>query len=132
MRRNKQKAWKARRQCQVTRHADGNRTIRLNEEMTAALKEQLQNFREKFGREPGPHDPIFFDPDKDVPTPMDWNKVGPQIAEAMAAVGIEPAKIHAFLKTGLIPVKGNLQVLSKADLQEWKDACAEYDKAQRQ
>ena len=28
-------------------------------------------FIAKFGREPGPGDPVFFDPDKDVPTPLE-------------------------------------------------------------
>jgi hypothetical protein len=35
-----------------------------------ALLEQRKAFVEKFGREPGPGDPVFFDPDKDVPTPI--------------------------------------------------------------
>jgi hypothetical protein len=35
-----------------------------------ALVEQRKAFIEKFGRESGP-DPFFFDPDKDVPTPID-------------------------------------------------------------
>jgi hypothetical protein len=30
----------------------------------AALMEQRQAFIDKFGREPGPGDPVFFDPDK--------------------------------------------------------------------
>jgi hypothetical protein len=28
----------------------------------------------KFGRDPGPNDPVFFDPDKDVPTPIDMER----------------------------------------------------------
>jgi hypothetical protein len=36
-----------------------------------ALVEQRKAFVKKFGREPGPDDPVFFDPDKDVPTPID-------------------------------------------------------------
>jgi hypothetical protein len=35
-----------------------------------ALLEQGKAFIDKFGREPGPEDPVFFDPDKDVPTPI--------------------------------------------------------------
>jgi hypothetical protein len=41
----------------------------------AALLEQRKAFIEKFGREPGPGDPVFFDPDKDVPTPMDAERL---------------------------------------------------------
>ena len=33
-----------------------------------ALQEQFRLFREKFGRDPKPDEPIFFDPDQDQPT----------------------------------------------------------------
>lgn len=31
-----------------------------------ALEEQLRAFRAKFGRDPGPDDPLFFDPDAET------------------------------------------------------------------
>jgi hypothetical protein len=34
------------------------------------LRAQLEAFRKKFGRDPGPGDPVFFDPNI-VPTPID-------------------------------------------------------------
>jgi hypothetical protein len=34
------------------------------------MEAQRKLFREKFGRDPGPHDPLFFDPDADEPRPM--------------------------------------------------------------
>jgi len=34
----------------------------------AILRDRLKQFREKFGRDPGPGDPVFFDPSKDEPT----------------------------------------------------------------
>ena len=42
----------------------------MTPEMEATILAQLDLFREKFGREAGPGDPIFFDPDFDVPTPL--------------------------------------------------------------
>jgi hypothetical protein len=36
------------------------------------MQQQLQAFREKFGREPGPEDPIFFDPDADIEHSTGW------------------------------------------------------------
>jgi hypothetical protein len=39
-----------------------NRTIHLPPVVVEAFKRQRQAFREKFGREPGADDPIFFDP----------------------------------------------------------------------
>lgn len=41
----------------------------------ALLEEHRQAFREKFGREPGPGDPVFFDPDADEPRRLDPVKV---------------------------------------------------------
>jgi hypothetical protein len=46
------------------------RTIALPPEMMDALEEQKAAFRAKFGREPGPKDPIFFDPDAEEPRPI--------------------------------------------------------------
>ena len=46
------------------------RTIPLNAEAQRAIQEQLRKFREKFGRDTGPEDPIFFDPDADTPQPI--------------------------------------------------------------
>jgi hypothetical protein len=45
------------------------RTVHLPPAAMEALKQQLEAFREKFGREPGAGDPIFFDPDATEPRP---------------------------------------------------------------
>ena len=36
------------------------RRIRLPDEAVEIMKRQLERFRDKFGREPGPTDPIFM------------------------------------------------------------------------
>ena len=46
------------------------KTIPLNAEAQRAIQEQLRKFREKFGRDAGPEDPIFFDPDAETPQPI--------------------------------------------------------------
>ncbi len=38
-----------------------HRRVKLEGETLDIMKRQLERFREKFGREPGPTDPIFFD-----------------------------------------------------------------------
>jgi hypothetical protein len=50
-------------------NAAASRSIPLGPEMTEALKEQFRRFEEKFGRPPGPDDPLFFDPSADEPRP---------------------------------------------------------------
>ncbi|HEX7290959.1 MAG TPA: putative toxin-antitoxin system toxin component, PIN family [Conexibacter sp.] len=46
------------------------RRVQMAPELRSLLDEQAAAFREKFGREPGPGDPVFFDPDADEPRPM--------------------------------------------------------------
>ena len=35
----------------------------MSPELARLMQEQLAAFKEKFGREAGPEDPVFFDPD---------------------------------------------------------------------
>jgi hypothetical protein len=44
--------------------------IPMSPEVARAMKKQLKAFRKKFHRDPGPNDPIFFDPDADSPQPL--------------------------------------------------------------
>jgi len=46
------------------------KTPQLPKMLRDALVEQRAAFRAKFGRDPGPNDPLLFDPDKDKPTPI--------------------------------------------------------------
>ena len=50
------------------------RTIVLDDEMASAVDAafalQAEAFERKFGRKPGPNDPIFFNPEADEPEPM--------------------------------------------------------------
>jgi hypothetical protein len=61
-----------------------------------ALVEQRKAFIEKFGREPGPDDLVFFDPDKDVPTPIDPARMEADLEKAIRDAGIDPAKAEAI------------------------------------
>ncbi|MCX6633582.1 MAG: hypothetical protein NT090_00580 [Acidobacteria bacterium] len=91
--------------------------------------DQFRLFREKFGREPGPDDPVFFDPDADTPQfcgPEATDRVTDQMVEAMSAAGVRPEAIYAFRKTGRIVTEDNWHLLSEADRKEWTDAVNEY------
>ena len=61
-----------------------------------ALLDQRKAFIEKFGREPGPDDPVFFDPDKDAPTPIDPARMDEDLEKAIRDAGIEPVKAIAI------------------------------------
>ena len=45
------------------------------EENNLKLIKQHAAFVKKFGREPGPTDPVFFDPHCDIPTPLSDNSM---------------------------------------------------------
>jgi hypothetical protein len=63
------------------------------------LLAQRAAFIEKFGREPGPTDPVFFDPTKDEPTQMSGSDMRQQLTETMRKAGIDEEKIATFLRT---------------------------------
>lgn len=74
------------------------RVVPMSDATHAALTAQRAAFVEKFGREPGPGDPVFFDPTKDVPTQLSGEDMRQQLTETMRQAGIDEAKIAAFLK----------------------------------
>jgi hypothetical protein len=74
-------------------------TLPLDGETLEIVKDQLEAFRAKFGREPAPNDPIFFDPDADEPRPlkMDFGEAfGKKLVEAARAAGL-PKPVIAFI-----------------------------------
>src|SRR5271166_1328480 len=105
------------------------KTIPLNTEAQRAIQEQLRKFREKFGREAGPEDPIFFDPDADTPQPISkagLDEMTGQILSAAGKAAVRPELIYAMKKTGRIVTASNQDLLTDDELQEWQDAIEEY------
>ncbi len=101
-------------------------TRSLSPELASALEMQQEAFRQKFGRDPGPDDPVFFDPDADTPQPLDADEVDRQIIDAMAKAEMDPSYIYAYHKTGLLVTDENLRSLSVQDVDEWMSAVKEY------
>ena len=112
------------------------RKIKLDKESHEVIERQLDAFRKKFGREPGPEDPIFFDPDAETPQEYpehkfqrDWNEL---MDEATRSGAIRPELAYAAKKTGFIVTEANKEKLSKQQLEEWDNAVQEYlDSASR-
>lgn len=95
------------------------KSIPTSDEIAQVFDEQHQRFVEQFGREPDPEDAVFFDA-----PPLEH--IEHEMVQAMKKIGIDPAKIHAFEKTGRIVTEDNQQFLSDADLAEWQAAIEEY------
>ncbi len=70
---------------------------------------------------------MFFDPNADTPQPLDMDEMTALMVEAMVEAGVEPARIYAYRKTGLIVTEENLHLLSEQDLAEWEAAIQEYE-----
>jgi hypothetical protein len=87
-------------------------------ELENSVAAQREKFIAKFGREPGPDDPIFFDLDED--------KLREDTADAMRAAGISPALIYAYEETGLIVTQENRRLIPNVELREFDDKVREY------
>ena len=103
------------------------RTVRLDPRQIELLERQRERFRAKFGRDPGPDDPVFFDPKADTPQALDPNALVEIVAAAMEQAGLDPAKIHAYRRTGMLITAENLSQWSARDLAEWQAAIDEYE-----
>jgi len=121
---------KKRSRCQRINNLDGSYTIKLNERASSALKQQLQSFKDTFGRDPEPKEPIFFDPKyTDKPRPYTEESMGElwqDFIEAAGKAGIDPAMLYAMEQTERIVTAENAHLLTEAELAEWDEAIAEY------
>ncbi len=91
----------------------------ITPELRELLQEQLRRFRERFGRDPRPNDPIFFD----MP-PVEHFEF--YMAQDMRRAGIAPELIYAFEKTGLLVTTMNQDLIPEKDLEDWDAAIGEY------
>jgi len=94
-------------------------SIPMNDDMRAILLEQRRKFVERFGRQPGPNDRIFFDaPSKE--------ELDDALLEAMTTVQAPPEMIYAYRKSGRLVTSENRKFVPAAALQAWDDTIAEY------
>lgn len=95
-------------------------------EMERVLKTARKRFIRKFGREPGPGDPLIFDEDADTQQQTDQQSVEAAMLDAMLRSGTPPSLIYAFRKTGRIVGEEGYRKLSPAERREWDAAIDEY------
>ena len=113
-----------------SRQVDQNEnSIPINQETAEIIVQQKKLFREQFGHEPGPDDPLFFDPSIAVPqflSDESTDEIWKSLLQAAGDSGIDPAIVYAMNKTGRIVTETNVHFLADAELQEWNDAVDEY------
>jgi site-specific recombinase XerD len=111
----------------IRRRANIPRVIKLSDEARDVIRRQLARFEEKFGRQPSGDEPIFFNPEEDVPTPIDPDFCVDQIASAMERAGIDPAYVYAFRATdGVMPTEHNKALLPREYIDDFNEAYDYY------
>ncbi|NEC23601.1 hypothetical protein [Streptomyces parvus] len=119
-------------------NADGSSVVRWSVDtpegraMSDGLKDQREWFREKFGREPGPDDPLFFDPDADEPIPITEEYLNERISEfadRAPEMGIDPAFFHAWREVGYIVTAANRNMFTKAEILAYTRAVNRHRRA---
>lgn len=83
------------------------RTLKMPPQVEIALKQQSEKFRAKFGRDPGPNDPVFFDPDCDTPTPITPDQFLNLFLKAANSAGVDEDKARQFFNEIPNPANAN-------------------------
>jgi hypothetical protein len=94
-------------------------------QLRMSITQPKRLFREKFGREPGPEDPLFFNLVSSVPEFLNaesQDETWRALVQAAGESGMDPALVYAMNKTGRIVTEHNMRFLTDSDIQEWNDA----------
>lgn len=103
-----------------------SKIVRIDPEARDALESQCRRFEDKFGRPPGPGDPIFFDPDADEPQPLPATGMETATVAMLEAAGISPAWIYAYQNTGGLLPGPDGTFATTSDQSEWDEAVSRY------
>ncbi|CAL9446806.1 hypothetical protein SUDANB171_02344 [Streptomyces sp. enrichment culture] len=103
-------------------NADGSSQVRWSSHapegraMSDGLVAQQNFFRDRFGRAPGPDDPVFFDDEADEPTPMTVESFQKAFSEAAERAGVDPSLILAMRDLGYIVTEANQGAFTRAEV----------------
>lgn len=103
-----------------------SKVIRVDRDQAAALEAQVRRFEDKFGRSPGPDDPLFFDPDADEPQPVSLTGLETETVGMLEAAGICPAWIYAYQHAGGLLPRPDGSFASARDQAEWDEVISRY------
>lgn len=92
--------------------------------VTDALRRQQELFRAKFGRQMGPQDPVFFDPDADEPVPIDPDKMMAEIRQEAERMPDPQTRAYllAFADCGYLVTEANQHTFSAHEVEAFLDA----------
>ena len=101
--------------------------VRLTREGVQIVHDLRTRFEEKFGRAPGPGDPVSFTVEADAAGPIDQDRFDAAMIAAMEAAGVGGGVIHAYRRTGMLVTEHNVKSCSRNDLRRWQAALEEYE-----
>ncbi|WP_145318615.1 SEC-C domain-containing protein [Paenibacillus xylanexedens] len=99
------------------------KSIPLTEELAVLLEKKSKRFKDTFGREPEPNDPVFFDQFYMHDTP---ENIDDAMLEIMGLANIDEAFKYAYKKTGRIVTEINKSLIPDLEIKEWVEAVDEY------
>ena len=112
---------------------DEGRTIHLTrsggDEMRSGIEGIKSEFRDQFGRDMQPGDPLFWDPAGSEPAPMDEEALVEMLAEAMEKTGFSADYVYAYRKCGVVVTQENQELIDPDDLAAFFAAMDEYNAA---
>ena len=104
-----------------------HQVMRLTREGVRIVHDLRARFEQKFGRAPGPGDPVSFGFEADAVDPVDQDRFDAVMVAAMEAAGVTASLVHAYRRTGLLISEHNVGSCSRADLRRWQAALEEYE-----
>jgi hypothetical protein len=109
---------------QITTRA--GKAVRLDEGSVAMLRAQQARFEEKFGRPPGPDDPLFFDPRADEPQYPSLPEMEQATVHLLESAECHPAWIYAHQHTGGLLPRPDGGFAVDRDRLDWQEAIDRY------
>jgi hypothetical protein len=102
------------------------KTIPLDQGGADMIQAQVRAFTKKFGRLPGPGEPIFFDPDANEPRPVNPADLEHHTTAMLQTAGVGGAWIYAYQHTGGLLPRPDGQFNSAADQRDWNQHIDRY------
>ena len=87
---------------------------------------QRDAFRRKFGRDPGPDDPVFVRFDAAGLRPMTDAEIDAVVIATMVRAGARPEFVHAYRRCGFLMTEERLLVSTEDEKAAWMTAIDEY------
>jgi hypothetical protein len=81
-------------------NSQGLGTTREEKALLSVVLIRYQAFCDRFGREPLPDEPLFFNPEADSPVVADPSQLRAQFADACRKTGIEPSLLTGLWDLG--------------------------------